>query len=90
VGNNFFRSAHNGSQNSAVDTVAVGTTVTWKWNTAGSHSIQSTGIPPLVFRNSVIMSSASSGYSVTFNNAGTYDYDCGVHGSAMTGRIVVQ
>jgi plastocyanin len=27
---------------------------------------------------------------VTFQNPGTYTYDCGVHGSLMTGRIVVQ
>jgi len=27
---------------------------------------------------------------VTFRTAGTYPYDCGVHGSSMTGRIVVQ
>ena len=45
VGNNFFRSAHNGSQNPAVDTIAAGGSVTWTWNAAGSHSIQSTGTP---------------------------------------------
>ena len=90
VGNIFYRSAHNGSQNPAVDTVAVGSTVTWTWNAAGSHSIRSTGTPPQVFRNSVVLSSANSTYSVTFQNAGTYDYDCGVHGPAMSGRIVVQ
>jgi plastocyanin len=27
---------------------------------------------------------------VTFNTPGTYTYDCSVHGSLMTGRIVVQ
>lgn len=90
VGNNFFRSAHNGTQNPAVDTIAVGATVTWAWNAAGSHSIQSTGQPPETFLNSVVMSSANSTYSVTFNTAGTYSYDCAVHGSAMSGRIVVR
>jgi plastocyanin len=90
VGNNFYRSAHNGTQNPAVDTVAAGSTVTWAWNAAGSHLIQSTGIPPFVFQNSVVMSASSSTYSVTFNNPGTYTYDCGVHGAAMSGRIVVQ
>jgi plastocyanin len=90
VGNIFFRSAHNGSQNPAVDTVAAGSSVTWVWNAAGSHSIQSTGTAPAIFRNSVVMAGANSTYSVTFQNPGTYDYDCGVHGPAMTGRIVVQ
>lgn len=88
VGNDFFVSAHNGSQNSAVDTIAVGSSVTWTWSTAGSHSIQSTGFP--IFRNSVVLSGANYTYSVTFKHPGTYEYDCAVHGSAMTGRIVVQ
>ena len=89
VGNIFFRSGHNGSQNPAVDTIAAGSSVTWNWNAAGSHSIQSTGTPN-IFRNSVVMSASNSSYVVTFQNPGTYTYDCGVHGSLMTGRIVVQ
>jgi plastocyanin len=89
VGNNYFRSARNGSQNPAVDTIAAGTSLTWAWNAAGSHSIQSTGTPG-IFRNSVVMSAANASYTVTFNTAGTYTYQCGVHGAAMTGRIVVQ
>jgi plastocyanin len=88
VGNNFFRSAHNGSQNPAVDTIAAGSSVTWKWNAAGSHSVQSTGAS--VFRSSVVMNSANDSYTVAFNTAGTYTYDCAVHGAAMSGRIVVQ
>ncbi len=89
VGNNYFRSAHNGGENPAVDTIAAGGIVRWTWNAAGSHSIQSTGVPG-IFRNSVVMSGAGDTYSVTFRNPGTYDYDCAVHGAAMTGRIVVQ
>ena len=89
VGNTFFRSAHNGSQNPAVDTIAAGSSVTWKWNAAGSHSIQSTGTPG-IFRSSVVMDRATDSYSVTFNTPGTYEYDCAVHGAAMSGRIVVQ
>ena len=90
VGNDFFRSVQNGSQNPAVDTIAAGARVTWTWNAAGSHSIQSTGLPPAVFRNSVVMGAAGSTYSVRLFNPGTYDYDCAVHGAAMTGRIVVR
>src|SRR5438034_6657005 len=37
---------------------------------SGSHSIQSTGIPPAVFRNSVVMSAAGSTYSVRLFNPG--------------------
>jgi plastocyanin len=90
VGDTFFRSAHNGGQNPAVDTIVAGSSVTWIWNTAASHSIQSTGVPPEVFRNSVVLSGANSTYSVTFRTPGTYPYQCQVHGSAMTGSIVVQ
>ncbi len=90
VGNIFFRSAHNGSQNPAVDTIAAGDSVTWTWNAPGSHSIQSTGLSPEIFRNSVVMSGLNDSYTVVFRNPGTYTYDCAVHGSAMTGRIVVQ
>jgi len=89
VGNIFFRSVHNGSQNPAVDTIAAGDSITWAWNAAGSHSIQSTGVPD-IFRNSVVMSGANDSYTVTFRNPGTYTYQCAVHGAAMTGRIVVQ
>jgi len=89
VGNIFFRSVHNGSQNPAVDTIAAGETITWAWNAAGSHSIQSTGVPD-IFRNSVVMSGANDTYTVTFRNPGTYTYQCAVHGAAMTGQIVVQ
>jgi plastocyanin len=90
VGNNFFQSAHNGTLNDAVDTIAAGSTVTWSWAASGSHSIQSTGGEPTVFRNSTVMSSSGSNYAVMFSTPGTYTYDCSIHGAAMSGRIVVQ
>src|ERR1051325_4937820 len=90
VGNIFFKSARNGTQNPAVDTIAVGDSITWAWNAAGSHTVQSTGVPPEVFRNSVVMSGATDKYTITFRTAGTYTYNCAIHGAAMTGRIVVQ
>jgi len=90
VGNILFRSAHNGSQNPAVDTVAAGSTVTWTWTATGTiaHSVRSAATPN--FTNSAIESGNGKTYSVTFNTAGTYQYDCAVHGSAMRGTIVVQ
>ncbi len=90
TGNIFFQSAHNGSKNPAVDTVAVGSTVTWTWTGTGtiSHSVQSTGSPS--FASSAILTGDGKTYSVTFNTAGTYQYDCAVHGSQMTGTIVVR
>jgi trimeric autotransporter adhesin len=80
-----FTSNRNATFNPAVDTVAVGGTVTWSW--AGAlHSVQSTGSPS--FTSSAEQSSGS--YQFTFNTAGTYSYTCSVHPGLMTGRIVVR
>ena len=85
VGNIFFTSDLNGTSNPAVDTVAVGGTVTWNW-VGGSHSVQSTGTPS--FTSSGIQPSGT--YEFTFTTAGTYSYDCAVHGPAMSGQVVVR
>ncbi len=85
-----FTSSQNGSSNPAVDTVAVGGTMTWTWGANSGaysgHSVQSQGSPS--FASSAVQSSGT--YSVTFMTAGTYKYDCAVHGAAMTGTIVVR
>ena len=90
VGNILFRSAHNGTQNPAIDTVAVGSTVTWTWTATGSvaHSVQSERTPS--FTSSAIETGNGNSYSVTFTTPGRYAYDCAVHGAAMSGTIVVQ
>ena len=82
-----FVSAHDGSQNPAVNTVPVGGTVTWTWASGSiQHSVQSTGATS--FTSSPIMSQGT--YAVQFNTAGTYHYICGVHGAAMSGTVIVQ
>ena len=90
VGNNFMKSARNSSVNPAVDTVAVGASVTWTWTNTGNvpHGIESLGSP--VFRNSTVLTGNGSTYRVTFTTAGTYQYDCLVHGTMMPGTIVVR
>jgi plastocyanin len=90
VGDIFFQSGHNGTKNPAIDTVAVGTTVTWTWTNTGStpHSVESEGSPS--FTSSETLTGSGKTYRVTFTSPGTYSYDCAVHGMAMTGRIVVQ
>jgi plastocyanin len=90
VGNIFFRSNHNGSVNPAVDTVVAGTTVTWTWDGTGTipHSVQSQGSPG--FPSSTVLTGDGQAYSFTFTVPGTYQYDCLVHGSAMTGTMVVR
>jgi uncharacterized cupredoxin-like copper-binding protein len=90
VGDIFFKSVANGSSNPAVDTVAAGGTVTWTWATTENlpHSVQSLGSPS--FASSAIQTGSGHTYNFTFTAAGTYQYDCAVHGTMMTGTIVVQ
>jgi plastocyanin len=66
-------------------TVPVGTTVTWTFNGAYSaHNVTfATG--------SVSSGDKTSGtYTRTFNVAGSYPYNCTIHGAAMSGTVVVQ
>ena len=90
VGNILFRSNRNGSQNTAVDTVAAGGSVTWTWVNTGQvpHSVESEGSPG--FASSAIMTGGGRSYSIRFTAPGTYRYDCAVHGAQMTGTIVVR
>jgi len=90
IGNIFFQSGNNSTQNPAIDTVAAGTTVTWTWTNTGNtpHSVQSEGSTS--FTSSATQSGSGKTYTFMFTTPGTYEYDCAVHGAAMTGRIVVQ
>jgi plastocyanin len=89
IGDIFFLSVKNNSQNPAVDTAAVGQPVIWTWS-SGGHSVQSTGAAPFDFVSSDTYSIPGTTYTIVFNQAGTYQYDCAVHGQQMTGRVVVQ
>jgi plastocyanin len=90
LGNIFFISDRNSSTNPAVDTIAVGGAVTWAWGNTGftEHSVRSVGVPS--FTSSATKFGNGQSYIFTFTTAGTYSYDCAVHGSRMTGRIVVR
>jgi probable HAF family extracellular repeat protein len=87
VGSRFFASARNHSFNPAVDTVTAGTRVTWDWF-GGNHTVQSLSSPG--FTSSAVMGGADGLYQFTFNQRGTFLYNCAVHGNRMTGRIVVR
>jgi plastocyanin len=90
VGNNFFQSGHNGTRNPAIDTVTINTTVTWTWTNTGAveHSVRSLPIDEPKFTSSAIKAGNGETHTASFSAAGTYEYDCAVHGSAMRGRIV--
>jgi plastocyanin len=61
--------------------------VRWTWTGSLPHSVESLGRPD--FPSSGILTGSGT-HVVTFTTAGTYDYDCVVHGSAMTGRVIVR
>lgn len=87
IGDFLFHSDRNKTENPAVDTVAVGGTVTWTWR-EGEHDVQSLGPPS--FADGPAKATPGATYRVTFTSAGRYEYDCAIHGSAMTGIIVVR
>ena len=89
VGDDFFRSGRNSTEDPAVDTLAVNGTVTWTWAAdSRTHSVQSLTGPG--FADSEELAGGESRYEVTLTTPGTYEYDCGVHGGTMTGRIIVR
>ena len=65
-------------------TVKVGTTVTWK-GVSGSHTVTSDDSAPMQFDQPI---SEGGTVTVTFTQAGTYEYHCSIHAS-MHGKIIV-
>ena len=67
-------------------TVPVGSKVTWLWTGQRTHSVEGT------FNGQSVASEKQNGgsFAFTFATKGTFDYQCGVHGAAMTGKITVQ
>src|SRR3989454_545132 len=82
-----FVSGHNGTTNAAVDTIAIGGTVTWTWTGSLPHSVQSVGSTS--FASSSTMT-GSGEYAVRVDAPRTYQYGCALHGQLMTGTIVVR
>jgi len=76
VGDNFF--------NPDSQTLAAGGAVTWTWAGSFNHNVTfSTGSD-----NSATQSGGT--FTRTFADVGSFDYLCTIHGSAMSGTIVVQ
>ncbi len=69
-------------------TVKAGTTVTWNWaNTRNPHSVVGK------YAGQDIDSGRHTGadqFTFTFTSPGTFDYQCGVHGASMPGKIIVE
>lgn len=66
--------------------VPVGATVTWEWTGSSPHSVVGT------FDGRQVQSPRLTGtgvYLEAFQKAGTFEYQCGVHGAAMSGKVTV-
>jgi plastocyanin len=62
--------------------VAVGTTVTWTWNSGGDlHNV--------TFTDTTSGDRGTGTFARTFNTAGTFSFHCTIH-SGMTGSVLVQ
>ncbi|MBN9492903.1 cupredoxin domain-containing protein [bacterium] len=67
-------------------TVPSGTSVTWVWSGKNKHSVVGT------FGSQDVHSPTHQGsgeLSVTLHTPGTWEYECGVHGKAMSASITV-
>src|SRR6185436_15630627 len=74
---------HDNSFNPDTVTIKAGTKVVWNLvGTDNPHSIQMGGVTST--------QQASGTFEHKFDSPSTVSYQCGVHGSAMTGKIVVE
>jgi plastocyanin len=76
-------------------TVAVNGTVTWKWDSCSDDAYygQTCVAHSVTFDDASVTGSElieSGTFAKTFATAGTYKYHCAVHGTSMTGTVVVQ
>ena len=74
-------------------TVPVGTTVTFKWDSCSGDGYGGSACTghTVTFTDGVTSDTLSAGtFSRSFSAAGTFNYRCRVHGSYMTGTIVVK
>ena len=82
----------NNSFSPSSKTVTPGTTVQWAWNSCvGGYDGDVCVAHSVTFDDGVTSPIQERGtYSRTFSAAGTYDYRCQTHGTAMSGRVTVQ
>ena len=85
VGNFFFHSVKNGTEDPAIDTAKVGQPVVWTV-TGGTHTVRSLGSPSFTSSGNLTATS----YQIIFSTTGTYQYDCAIHTAVeMSGRVEV-
>lgn len=65
-------------------TIKAGTTVRWEWSGSNPHSVLLGGVDSG-------QHTGSGTYEKVFKDVGvTFAYQCGVHGAAMSGKIIVE
>jgi plastocyanin len=65
-------------------TITVGDTVTWTNKDTFQHSARVAGV------GTTATLSQGQSASLTFTAVGTFPYDCGIHGAAMMGTVIVR
>lgn len=82
----------NNSFSPSTKAIAPGATVQWAWNSCvGGYEGDECTAHSVTFEDGITSPTQERGtYSRTFATAGTYEYHCLTHGSAMTGRVTVQ
>jgi plastocyanin len=65
-------------------TITAGDTVTWTNRDAAAHSARVNGVG-----TTTVLTQGQSG-SLPFMSAGTFPYDCGIHGASMMGTVIVR
>jgi len=74
--------------------VTAGQTVTWTWDTCSTDPYGGSDAcvtHSVLFDDGAASEVQSTGtYSRTFANKGTFPYHCTIHGTAMSGSIIVQ
>ena len=78
-------SVRDNSYSPAATSVKVGNTVTWTW-AAGNYSSHTVSFSD----GSASADQTTGTFSRTFNAAGTFNYQCAIHGASMSGSVVVQ
>lgn len=73
--------------------IQAGQKVTWKWGACSSDGYAGCVTHNVTFDDGSNEASPTQGtgeYSRTFNTPGTYKYHCTIHGTGMSGQVVVQ
>ena len=79
-----------GSDDDFNKVINVGDTINWHWDDDMPHSIVNVSVDPDTINFPLIESTSTSNTATaTFTEEGEYSYECGVHGSNMSGMITV-